>query len=100
LLHARREATIIGLAWLAAMTYCCTYCYLFGYRSQARPLTINDIRPILGMPSWIFWGVIAPWLVCAVFTFVFAGFFMVDDDLGKDHSEELNLDIREGGLHE
>jgi hypothetical protein len=100
LIHARREAIIIGLTWLAATTYSCTYCYFFGYQSQTHPLTINDIHPILGMPSWVFWGVIAPWLVCAVFTFWFAGFFMADDDLGKDHSEELNLDIREGGLHE
>ena len=36
--HARREAIIIGAAWLAATTYCCTYCYLFGYNRAGRPL--------------------------------------------------------------
>ena len=46
----------------------------------------RTFRPILGMPSWVFWGVLVPWLVCAVFTFWFAGFFMADDDLGKDHT--------------
>jgi hypothetical protein len=98
--HARREAIIIGLAWLASTTYCCVYCYAFGYRRPGRPLGVDDIQPILGLPSWFLWGVIAPWLVCAAFTGWFAGFFMADDDLGADHSQELESDIREGGLHE
>ena len=59
-----------------------------------------DVQPILGMPSWVFWGIIAPWAVCALFTFWFAGFFMADDDLGEDHTPELEGDIREGGSHE
>ncbi len=32
-----------------------------------------------------------------VFTIWFAGFFMIDDDLGKDHAAELEADIREAG---
>ncbi|MBX6315902.1 MAG: hypothetical protein IRY99_23765 [Isosphaeraceae bacterium] len=98
--HARREAIIISLVWLAATVYCCTYAYLFGYIRPDRPLGPEDVRPVLGMPSWFFWGVMVPWIICGLFTFWFAGFYMADDDLGRDHSAELEADIREGGLHE
>jgi len=98
--HSRREAIIIGLAWLAATTYCCTYSYFHGYVREGHILTRDDVRPIFGIPSWAFWGYIVPWGVCAVFTFWFAGWFVADDDLGLDHSAELEGDIREGGLHE
>ncbi len=55
--HSRREALIIGAVWLASTVYCCTYCYLFGYIRDGRPLGAADVQPILGMPSWFFWGV-------------------------------------------
>ena len=80
--------------------YCCAYSYAFGYRREGRMLGVADIHPILGIPSWVVWGILAPWVACALFTFGFAGFFMADDDLGQDHSSELESDIREGGLHE
>jgi hypothetical protein len=97
--NARREAIIIGVVWFAAMTYCCTYCYLFGYIRPGHPLGPQDVRPVLGMPSWIFWGIMVPWAVCALLTFWFAGFYMADDDLGEDHTPDLEEKIREGGLH-
>jgi hypothetical protein len=96
--NARREAIIIGLVWLAATTYCCAYSYFAGYNHPGQVLGPQDVRPILGVPSWVFWGIMAPWLICGIFTFWFAGFFMRDDDLGKDHTPELETDIREGGL--
>jgi hypothetical protein len=98
--HARREALIIGMVWLAATTYSCVSCYLLGYRREGHMLGVPDIHPVFGMPSWVFWGIIAPWGACALFTFWFAGFYMADDELGKDHTPELESDIRERGLHE
>ena len=98
--HSRREAIIIGAVWLASTIYCCAYCYLFGYRRPGRALGIEDLHSILGVPSWVVFGFLVPWLLCAGFTFWFAGFYMTDDDLGKDHAGELESDIREGGLHE
>jgi hypothetical protein len=97
LINARREAWIIAGAWLAATLYCCTYYYLFGLIRADRPLGREDVRPVLGMPSWFFWGVMLPWGVCGIFTFVFAGFFMVEDDLGKDHAADLETRIHEWG---
>ena len=98
--NARREAIIIGLIWLASTIYCCAYCYLFGYTSPERPKTAADIAPIWGIPSWVLWGVMAPWIVCTLITFWFAGVYMADDDLGQDHAIELESDIREGGENE
>jgi len=95
--NARREAVVIAIAWFLSMAYSCGYSYCFGYIRPGRRLGVEDVRPIFGMPSWFFWGVIVPWTVCAVFTFVFAGWFMADDDLGRDHTPELEQDIREGG---
>jgi hypothetical protein len=97
--NSRREAIIIAVVWFASTTYCCTYCYLYGYIRDGRPLGPRDVQPILGMPSWMFWGVMVPWGICAIFTFWFAGFYMSDDDLGTNHTSELESDIREGGLH-
>lgn len=98
--NARREAIIIGVAWFLSTVYCCVYCYWTGYIREGHPLGAEDVRPILGMPSWVFWGIMVPWLICSLFTFWFAGFYMTDDDLGMDHTNELESDIREGGLHE
>jgi hypothetical protein len=98
--NARREAVVILGAWLASTAYCCAYAYAFGYQRPGKVLGVEQIRPVLGMPSWVFWGVIVPWAACAVFTFWFAGFRMSDDDLGSDHSQELEADIREGGMNE
>lgn len=95
--HARKEAVVIGCTWLAATTYCCTYCYLFGYNRAGQTLGVGDLNPILGIPSWVFWGIIAPWVVTGIFGVGYALFGMVDDDLGTDHAQELDADIREEG---
>ncbi|RUL88298.1 hypothetical protein [Tautonia sociabilis] len=93
--NARREAIVILSVWLASTVYCCVYAYFAGYQRSGHPLGVGDIRPVLGIPSWVFWGVMAPWLVCSVFTVWFAGWKMADDDLGLDHAAELDRDIRE-----
>ena len=96
--NARREALVIFAAWLACVVYCCGYCYAFGYDREGHHLGAEDVHPILGMPSWVFWGVMAPWAVCGMFTFWFAGFVMADDDLGIDHEKMLDDELRDEGL--
>ncbi len=97
--NSRRETKVILVVWAASMVYCCVYCYLFGYIRDDRPLGLDDLNPILGIPSWFFWGVLVPWGVCGVFTIWFGAFYMTDDDLGSDHATELEKDIREEGEH-
>lgn len=94
--NARREGWIIFAAWAAATIYCSTYYALFGCASRDAPMTESDVHPIFGMPSWFFWGIMAPWAACGLFTAWFVGFVMSEDDLGQDHVEELDEEIREG----
>lgn len=98
--HSRREAIIIIAAWAAATAYCCAYSYLFGYIRPGHPKTAADLSFVVGVPSWFFWGVLAPWGACFVFIVGFAGFVMKEDDLGADHSAELEQDIREGAARD
>ena len=96
--HARREGWVIFSVWLAATIYCCTYYYLFGIIRPGRELGRADVQPIFGMPSWIFWGVMLPWALCGIFTVIFAGFVMAEDDLGEDCAAELEQRIHERGV--
>ncbi len=94
--NSRREATYILLAWLIATLVSCLVSYALGYSRPDRPLGLADLHPILGIPAWFFLGVILPWLACGAFIAWFAGFYMADDDLGADHSLDLEREIREG----
>ncbi len=91
-----------GMAfWVIATTFVCVSAYLMGYQREGRTLTANEIHPILGIPAWFFWSVLVPWVACSVVCVVYAGLIMTDDDLGTDHTEELEQDIREGtDVHE
>lgn len=80
---ARREALVVFGTWLAAMTYTVTYCYLHGYGRAPESLTF-----VLGFPDWVFWGIVAPWSVCAAFSLYFGATFMRDEDLGEELPEQ------------
>jgi hypothetical protein len=98
--NSRREAIIILVVWALATVYCCGYYALFGYGPPGGTRGPEDLHPILGMPSWFFWGVFVPWFACGAFTIWFAGCYMKDDDLGADHAAELDADILEEGLRD
>ena len=80
---ARREAIAALLLFTAALAYTVTYCVLKGYHRPPESLTF-----ILGMPDWVFWGVLVPWLACSVVAFPFALRFMKDADLGGEPGED------------
>jgi len=103
--NSLREAKIIISIWALAMVYTCTYCYLNGYESHPSdpaaigpavsswfgPLKSYDRDPArlttplgLGIPDWVFYGVVTPWIVCLLATFVFCLFVFKEDDLGDD----------------
>ena len=85
LISARREALVVLVVWLAALTYTIGYCSLYGYGRR-----LEDLTFVLGFPDWIFWGVITPWLCCLVFSWWFSFVFMTDADLGAELDEEAN----------
>jgi len=81
-LHSRREAAVIFSVWLIALLWSVPYCYFNGYNTPVDP---DQFSTLLGIPSWLVWGVFVPWLVADLFTVVYCFFYMQDDDLGEAH---------------
>jgi hypothetical protein len=73
--HSRREAAVAVALWLAAMTYTVGFCTLFGYDSGA------ELDFVLGVPTWVAWGILAPWSISLAASGWFAFVFMTDDSL-------------------
>lgn len=80
-LNSRREAVIIFLVWLAALIWAVPYCYFNGYY-QPGEFDPASLKMIWGIPSWIFWGIAAPWLVADIATICFC-FYMANDELAE-----------------
>lgn len=80
-LNTRREAGIIFCVWIAAMLWVIPVSYTGGYSGQ-------ELTTVLGIPSWVFYGVAAPWFLCSVFAVWFSLRYMADDDLGEAPEEE------------
>ena len=70
-------AFLVFLAWTVGVAK------WLGYGTDPR---IIDAR-VWGLPSWVFWSVLVPWLAATLFTFWFAWFFMKNDDLGQADDE-------------
>jgi hypothetical protein len=68
------------------MIYSITYCYLHGYARSLDSLTF-----VLWFPDWVFWGIVAPWLICAFGSLIFAFRIMGDEPLGEDVDADTKL---------
>jgi hypothetical protein len=77
--HARREAIEILAAWAVAMAWTIGYCAAFGYGLKA-----DQIELLFGIPDWVFWGVVVPWLAASAFTLYFSLVRMKLDPLGEE----------------
>ena len=88
---AFREAILCGVIFVCAISYSITTCILMGYpRSGEKELTY-----VLGFPDWVFHGILVPWAVCTVISWLFSFVIMKDVDLGdaapaSDNSEFLS----------
>ncbi len=76
---SKREALFAASLWLAATIYTVGYCSLFGYQRAA-----DDLKFVMGIPDWVFWGIVAPWTFCTIVSIWFAMRCMRDDPLGDD----------------
>jgi hypothetical protein len=79
LVTARREAALVLVVWVLALTYTVSVSYFWGYRRA-----IDDLRFVLGIPDWVFWGIVVPWFACLGFNFWFSFWFMQDGDIAAE----------------
>lgn len=104
-LHARREAAVVMLMFAAALLWSVGNYYLVGLvdggfsaalpvAAHAQPSLLDDPRfaapevsTVLGMPLWVFTGILLPWLAIDVAVFWFCYYYMADDDLGLSPEE-------------
>ena len=83
--HARREAIVIFCLWATGLAWAVPFCWFTGYAHRFAPHEV--IPTTLGIPTWLFWGIFAPWVVADIFTIWFCFFYMKDDDLGESNEE-------------
>ena len=77
-LNSRREFLIIMGVWAVCLLWVVPYCYLFGYHTISDPA---DLKLVLGMPSWVVWGIAVPWLLADIVTIILCLWVIKDDDL-------------------
>ena len=98
-LNARREAGMAILLFTVALAWSVGCYYFTGYvkppsaAAQAdlvhRETTLDDdprfnppvVSTTFGMPTWVFTGILLPWLVIDCIAFWFCYYYMADDDL-------------------
>ena len=80
--NARREGLLVLAVWAVALVWTSLAAYLLGYDRDPSQMGL-----ILGMPDWVFWSVVLPWVICLAFSAWFCFRFMSDDDLGQDQGD-------------
>ena len=80
--HSLRECWLILLTWGLCLLWTIGYSWQQGYRVPGGPLQL-----VLGMPRWVFWGVLLPWILATAFSIAFGLFGVVDEPLGEDKPE-------------
>lgn len=86
---SRREALLVLAIWTAALGFSVFYCNAYGYGPDMQ------LKFVLGVPEWVFWGVIVPWLACTLTGIWFANVFMRDDPLGRENEIESDIAAEE-----
>ena len=83
-LHSRREAVAIFLLWFVCLLWAVPVSYSMGFNQDVVP---GEVPTTLGMPSWVLWGLLLPWLVADAVTIYLCFGFIKHDDLGKAPEE-------------
>ena len=80
-----REGGWILLMWLCCFVWTLSVCLSYGYQETVEPLTF---KTVYGIPAWVAYGVVLPWLIADVVTIWFCLFKMKDGDLGSDDESD------------
>ena len=78
-LNSRREACAIFGLWFLCFIWAVPVAYMLGYGQDITP---GSVPTVFGVPRWIFWGIVCPWLVADVITTWLCFRFIRNDDLG------------------
>lgn len=84
-LNSRREAIAIFLLWFLCLLWAVPVCYAMGYGQEVVP---RQVPTVMGMPSWIFWGLLLPWLAADGATIWLCFRYIKNDPLGEVAGEE------------
>lgn len=76
--HARHELKVSLAAWFLFGVWVLGFSW---WQGQAPALEVSEMKLVLGMPAWVFWGVAVPWVLANVFTFWFCFACMKDASL-------------------
>jgi hypothetical protein len=82
-LSALREMKWILAAWVVNFAWVTGYCRWTAFRTDNQ----EEAATVLGMPSWVCFGVFIPWIAATVFTAWFALTRMEDHPL-EDPTDE------------
>ena len=87
---AWREALFVFALWGTAMAWSVSYCWLNAYPPQDQlEAAAERLTFTFGFPTWVFYGIVAPWVLCAILSFFISRFVMTDSDLGIEPEEAL-----------
>lgn len=92
-LNSRREAIAIFILWFCCLLWAVPVSYAMGYGQEVAP---GEVPTTLGMPSWVFWGLLLPWLVADAVTIWLCFGFIKNDDLGQAPEETKETETPSG----
>jgi len=72
-LRTRQEAIAAGVIWFVFFVWVIGVSAILGYGAVEPTL-------VMGVPTWVFWGVLLPFIVATVLNCYFAFFYLKDDD--------------------
>jgi hypothetical protein len=79
---SRTEALVVLVIWTLACIISVGISFRYGYQRDPASLTF-----VLGIPDWVFWGVVVPWACCTALSFWVSNFLIADEDLGEVQPE-------------
>ena len=87
--HALRETKLLLLVFLLFMLWTVGYSTFAAFDIP----TDKPLAKVFGMPAWVAWGVLIPWLVADTFIIWFCLTLMAADPLGEDDNTESTKDM-------
>ena len=84
-LNARREGLVAFLGWVIAGLVTVPTCLTLGFG-----LDSEQVNTILGIPTWVFFGIVVPWICMIGYAVWFSLFFVKDEDLGSDPEDDID----------